>query len=61
MWKRAGSDGKSVTGFIEYNDLRRQSMDFYDGQKIKAINFLVDEASKQARKGGDTMISCSSM
>ena len=31
--KREGSDGKDVTGFIEYNNLRRQSMDFYDGRR----------------------------
>jgi hypothetical protein len=48
--KRSGCDGKGVTGFIEYNDLRRHSMDFYDAQKIKAINYMVDEASKQAHK-----------
>eukprot|EP01036_Dinobryon_divergens_P057061 gene57061-76193_t len=40
--KRDGSDGKDVTGCIEYNDLRRQSMDFYNGQKF---NFLIDETS----------------
>lgn len=51
--KRKNSDGKGVTGFIEYNDLRRQSMDFYDGQKIKATNYLVDEASKQKSSAKD--------
>eukprot|EP01035_Chromulina_nebulosa_P023285 gene23285-30179_t len=28
--KRADCDGKGVTGFIEFNDLRKQSMDYYD-------------------------------
>lgn len=49
--KRSGCNGKNVTGFIEYNDLRRQSMDWYDHQKIKAINYMVDEATKRARTG----------
>ena len=44
--KRSDSDGKDVTGLIEYNDLRKQSTDFYEGQKIKAIDYLVTEASK---------------
>ena len=54
--KRAGSEGRSVTGYIEYNDLRKQSMDFYDIQKIKAINHIVDEALKHGNKdkGGQT-------
>jgi hypothetical protein len=30
---------KEFTGFIEYNDLRRHSMDWYDHQKIKAVDF----------------------
>jgi hypothetical protein len=33
--KRDGSDGKGVTGFIEYNNLRKQSMDYYDTQKTR--------------------------
>jgi hypothetical protein len=45
--KRSGCDGKGVTGFIEFNDLRKQSMDFYDHQKVKAINFLIDESRKK--------------
>jgi hypothetical protein len=53
--KRSGCDGKGVTGFIEYNDLRRQSMDFYDTQKIRAINFMVEEASKDRHKGCSIM------
>jgi hypothetical protein len=39
--RRDGSDGKGVTGFIEYNDLRKQSMDYYDTQKLAAINHVM--------------------
>ena len=44
--KRADCDGKSVTGFIEYNDLRKQSMDWYDQQKLKVIHSLISESTK---------------
>ncbi len=42
--KRAGSSNTSVTSFIEYNDLRKQSMDYYD--QVRAVNALVENASK---------------
>ena len=44
--RREGSDGKGVTGFIEYNDLRKQSMDYYDVQKLQAINHVLHSAAK---------------
>lgn len=50
--KRDGSDGKGVTGFIEYNDLRKQSMDFYDNQKLLAINHVLTTASKNTSNVG---------
>jgi hypothetical protein len=53
--KRKNSDAKGITGFIEYNDLRRHSMDWYDYQKIKAVNFAIEEASKRPH------VSCSIM
>jgi hypothetical protein len=48
--KRSDCDGKGVTGFIEYNDLRKQSMDYYDQQKLRAINFVIDEPGKSKQK-----------
>lgn len=50
--KRDGSDGKGVTGFIEYNDLRKQSMDYYDIQKLNAINYAMSTASKNSTSAG---------
>lgn len=43
--KRVDCDDKGVTGFVEFNDLRKQSMDYYDQQKLKAIKFVMDEAT----------------
>jgi hypothetical protein len=43
--KRDGSDGKGVTGFIEYNNLRKQSMDYYDTQKLAVINHVLKQAA----------------
>jgi hypothetical protein len=49
--KRAGSEGRNVTGFIECNDIRNQSsMKFYNIQKIKAINQILDEVLKRRNK-----------
>lgn len=50
--KRDGSDGKGVTGFIEYNDLRKQSMDYYDNQKLNAINHVLSTAANNPTNVG---------
>ena len=41
--------GKASLASLSTNDLRRHSMDFNDRQKIKAIDFMVEEASKKTR------------
>jgi hypothetical protein len=46
--KRKDGDNKGVTGFIEYNDLRKHSMDWYDHQKLKAINYIISESASAA-------------
>ena len=35
--KRSDSTGKGITGFVEYNDLRRKSMEYYDTKKLARI------------------------
>ena len=45
--KRRGTDGSSVTGFIEYNDLRKDSMEFYDKKKIEVIDAALRAASNK--------------
>lgn len=45
--KRSDCDNNGVTGFIEYNDLRKHSMDYYDQQKLRDINYVIEEASKK--------------
>ena len=36
--KRSGTDSSTVTGFIEYNDIRKDSMDFYNNKKIEVFD-----------------------
>jgi len=43
--KRANSDGKSITGLIEYNDLRKDSMEYYNNKKLEVIDSALRQAA----------------
>ena len=43
--KRANSDGKSITWFIEYNDLRKDSMEYYNNKKLEVIDSALRQAA----------------
>lgn len=42
--KRSDSDGKGVTRFIEYNDLRKRSMDYFKKYKLR---YFIQKVSKK--------------
>jgi hypothetical protein len=43
--KREDSNDSSVTGVIEYNDLRKDSMDFYDEKKLEFVGIMLKQTN----------------
>ena len=51
--KRKDSVGKDVTGYIEYNDLRKDSIEFYNGKKAEMVTEALNVmASNSSRSNG---------
>jgi hypothetical protein len=46
--RRHGTNQQGVTGFIEYNDLRKDSMEFYNKQKIELFDTALRRTEKHA-------------
>lgn len=42
--RREDATGKGITGFIEYNDLRRKSMEYYDTKKIVGLAEAINKS-----------------